>query len=274
MSRPLFSTAIVSALASCLFVTHPVRCSGQEQPSAGRAQNNVNTEELLRHFKKAFPEADVSKVQTTRAFEDQSDYRETLSSSVDDGTPRTSSTVVQAEVNSELGMQFNTVTLDVILCDEPQALRAIKEKISGIVTDQHLQVSPRGWSEEGILDVTSRQRGNIFKSPPLWEDVSLLVSLGKSLADERALVTLVYDVRSGLHNNDPFTDQTTSTEVGSYMITLNKSIRDVTTRAIRENCTKVSSGKTKSKKDAIQAVNARLGKDHQDQLSLRLQGNK
>jgi hypothetical protein len=273
MPRPLFAK-ILSALVASLFLVPAAECSGQEQPSSYHSQASETNDALLRHFKNAFPEIDISRVHSSRVFEDQSDYRETLGSSVDGGTPRTTSTVVEAEVNSEMGMQFNTVTLDVILCDERQALDAIEGEISAAVSRQHLQVSPRGWSQDGILDVTSRQRGNIFKSPPLWEDVSLLVDLGKSLSDQRALVTLIYDVKSGLHNNDPFTEGTMTTEVSEYMIALNKSIRFGATKAIRANCTKVSSGKTKSKKDAIQAVNARLSKDHQDQLGVRLQGNK
>src|SRR6266851_4554781 len=113
MPRPLFAK-MLSALVACLFLVPAPECSGQEQPSSYHLQASETNDALLRHFKNAFPEIDISRVHSSRVFEDQSDYRETLGSSVDGGTPRTTSTVVQAEVNSEIGMQFNTVTLDVI----------------------------------------------------------------------------------------------------------------------------------------------------------------
>src|SRR5713101_2615583 len=118
---PLPSCAkTLSALVVCLFLIPPFECSGQGY--SDRAQSNVPSDALLRHFKKAFPAVDVSRIQTRQVFEDQTDYRETLGSSVDEGTPRATSTIVQAEVSSEMGMEYNTVTLDVILCDEPRAL--------------------------------------------------------------------------------------------------------------------------------------------------------
>ena len=122
--------------------------------------------------------------------------------------------------------------------------------------------------------MTSRAQGNIFKSPPLWEDVSLIVELSKSLSNERPLVTLIYEVKSSLHFNDPFTDQSSSTQVTDFMSDLARKISDFATNAIGANCTKVSSGATKSEKDAIQIVKGRLSKERQDQLNTWLQGNR